>query len=91
MDRKHFIKTTGISLAALLTADNLFAREPTRSLINFPDEVTAILDNQNVKLESKGKQVWSFKGLRVELKKKQEDIVVEIQSPQSTLSEVTLH
>lgn len=91
MNRKNFIRTTGISLAALLTADNLFAREPAKSLINFPDEVTAILNNQNVKLESKGKQIWSFKNLQVELKKKQDLIVVEIQSPQSNLSEITLH
>ena len=90
MNRKNFIRTTGISLAALLTADNLFAGEPTKSLINFPDEVTAILDNQIVKLESKGKQIWIFKDLRVELNKKQEGLVVEIQSPQSNLSEVTL-
>ena len=91
MNRKNFIRTTGISLAALLTADNLFAGEPTKSLINFPDEVTAILNNQNVKLGSKGKQIWSFKDLQVELKKKQDVIVVEIQSPQSILSEITLH
>src|SRR5665213_3981721 len=91
MNRKNFIRTTGISLAALLTADNLFAGEPTKSLINLPDSVTATLDNQNVKLESKGKQIWSFKDLQVELKKKQDVIVVEIQSPQSNLSEITLH
>ncbi len=91
MNRKNFIRTIGISLAALLTADNLFAGEPTKSLINFPNEVTAILNNQNVKLESKGKQIWLFKDLTVTLKKKQEGIVIEIQSPQSKLSEVTLH
>ena len=91
MNRKNFIRTTGISLAALLTADNIFAGEPRKSLINFPDEVTAILNNQNVKLESKAKQIWSFKELHVELKKKEDNIVVEIQSPQSNLSEVTLH
>jgi alpha-galactosidase len=91
MNRKNFIRTTGISLAALLTADNLFAGDPNKPLINFPGEATATLNNQFVKLVSKGKQVWSYKDLRVELKKKDDNIVVEIQSPESEISEVTLH
>jgi alpha-galactosidase len=91
MNRKNFIRTTGISLAALLTADNLFAGDPNKPLINFPGEATATLNNQFVKLVSKGKQVWYYKDLRVELKKKDDNIVVEIQSPESEISEVTLH
>jgi alpha-galactosidase len=91
MNRRSFIHTTGISLAALLISDYLFSGTPGSMLINFPDEVTAILDNELVHLTGKGKQYWTYKNLRVELVKKATSIAVEIQSPKSSLSAVTLH
>ncbi|MEP6750509.1 MAG: hypothetical protein ABJB86_22420 [Bacteroidota bacterium] len=91
MKRRNFIQTTGISLAALLTSDYLFAGATDAMLINFPDEVTAIADNQLVRLTGQGKQIWTYKDLQVELIKKVTGITIEIQSSVSGLSEVTLH
>ena len=93
MNRKNFIQTTGISLASILISDSLLAfyDQPGSQLLNFPDEVTAIVNNQLVKLTGKGKQVWTYRDLVVNLKNTGKSIVIEIQSPQSALSAVTLY
>ncbi len=49
-----------------------------------------MLDNQPVQLTSKGKQVWIYKNLQVDLIKKAGGIAVEIQAPKSALTAVTL-
>ncbi len=93
MNRKNFIQTTGISLASILISNSLLAfdEQPGGQLLNFPDEVTAIVNNQLVKLTGKGKQVWIYRDLIVNLKNTGKSIVIEIQSPQSALSAVTLY
>ena len=93
MNRKNFIQTTGISLASILISDSLLAfyDQPGSQLLNFPDEVTAIVNNQLVKLTGKGKQVWTYQDLIINLKNSGKSIVIEIQSPQSALSAVTLY
>lgn len=93
MNRKNFIQTTGISLASILVSNSLFAfdNQPGGQLINFPDEVTAVVNNQLVKLTDKGKQVWTYQDLIVNLNNSGKSIVIEIQSPQSALSAVTLY
>jgi alpha-galactosidase len=91
MNRKNFIHTTGVSLAAMFTGDFLFAGTQVSMLINFPDEVTAVLDNQFVQLSGRGKQNWTYKDLQVGLVKKPGSISVEINSQKSALSAVTLH
>lgn len=91
MDRKNFIRTTGISLTALLTRDSLFVNKPGGSPVNFPDEVTAIVNNQLINLKSNGKESWQYKQLQVGLHHHGENIVIDLQAPQVSLSAVTLY
>lgn len=52
MKRRNFIKTTGLSIAAVILADSLNAYPNIHSLedtINYPDEVSAIVNNELVK------------------------------------------
>ena len=62
MDRRNFIKTAGLSLASVLISDSLFAwiNHDQTQLINFPDEVTAVVYDESVKLTGKGNQTWTY-------------------------------
>ena len=92
MKRRNFIQTTGLSLASVIVSDRLFATTapPTKQLINLPDDVSAIVNGQTVKLIGKGKQMWTYQGTVVTLINTQDSIKVEIQAPKVSLSEVTL-
>jgi len=57
--------------------------------MNLPDEVTAILEDQLVTLTGRGGS-WTYKDLIVELPVQGGGIAVEIESPRSGLSAVTL-
>jgi alpha-galactosidase len=89
MNRRHFIQTTGLSLAAVLTSDIVFAGSKGQ-LINFPDSVTAIINNQLVTLTSKGKQEWIYQNVLVNVKNSGSSIAIEIQAPKVSLSAVRL-
>lgn len=93
MNRRNFIHTTGISLASILIGDSLssFSSQKTRLLISLPDEVTATVNGQTIKLTGKGRKVWTFKNVIVNLRNTDYGIVVEIQAPGVNLSDVTLH
>lgn len=58
MNRRHFLQTSGISLAAILIHDAgfAFAGSPQSHLLNFPDAVTAMVDGATVSLLGKGQQ-----------------------------------
>ncbi len=90
MNRRNFIQTTGLSLAAVLISDNIFALQKEQ-LINFPDSVTAIVNDQLVKLTGKGNQQWVYQDVIVNLKNTGKTIAVEIQAPKISLSAVTLY
>jgi len=92
MNRRHFIQTSGLSLAVLLFNDPTFASRgcADTALINFPDEVLAIVNGFTVKLTGKGKQIWTFQNLIVSLKNTGNVIAVTIQAPDIKLSAVTL-
>ena len=66
MNRRNFIHTSGLSLAPILISDSIYG-SPNGQLINFPDEVSAILNGQSVKLAGKGQQIWSYQQLIVSL------------------------
>ena len=93
MDRRNFIKTTGLSLASVLINDSIFAKlyPSDAELINFPDEVTAIVNDLTVKLSGKGNQTWTYNNLIVELIKERNSITIEIQAPAVNLGAVILH
>ena len=90
MNRRHFIQTTGLSLASVLISDVVFASQKEQ-LIHFPDAVTAIINNKPVSLKGTGKQQWSYEDVLVVLKNTNKSIVVEIQAPGVSLTEITLY
>ncbi|MEP7376672.1 MAG: hypothetical protein ABI675_24965 [Chitinophagaceae bacterium] len=89
MKRRHFIQTSGLSLAAILLSDSIFG-SPIGQLINFPDEVSAVVNGQIVKLTGKGNQVWTYQDLIVSLKNTGESMAITLQAPGIKLSAVTL-
>ncbi|MEP6584792.1 MAG: hypothetical protein ABJA90_11015 [Ginsengibacter sp.] len=91
MNRRHFIKTTGVSLATVLVSDSLFALKKERKhLINFPDNVSAVIDNQFTKLTGTGKEKWTYNNVVVTLQNTGSTISVNIEAPGVKLSSVTL-
>jgi len=93
MNRKNFIQTTGLSLASVLVSDMLlgFSSSSPVQLINFPDSVTAIINNELVKLVSRGKQQWVYQGVTVSVRNTGKTIAVEVQAPKVKLSAVNLY
>jgi len=92
MKRRNFIRTSGISLAALFMSDTLMAINATskKSVINFPDEVKAVMNDQTVTLSSQGQKEWTYHQLTVRLNETGHSLIAEIQSPGVKLSSVTL-
>jgi len=93
MNRRNFIRTTGVSFASILITDCLFASPNKRwgSSINYPDDVTAIADDEFVNLYGTGKQAWTGKNITVNLINTGNCMLVEIQAPGIQLSSVTLN
>src|ERR1700712_601385 len=89
MNRRNFIQTTGLSLTSLLINDSIFA-SPTPQTINFPDEVAAIINEQKVKLVSKGKDTWTYQDLLISLKNTEFGVAIAVQAPKVRLSAITL-
>lgn len=92
INRRNFIRTTGISLASVLMAETLFANpnKQKNHLINFPDEVTAMADGHSIQLYGKENQNWMNGGIEVNLINSDKSILVRIQAPGLSLSSVTL-
>ncbi len=92
MERRHFLRTSGLSLAAVLLSDSIFSftNSPQGQLINFPDAVTATVDGAVVTLTGKGQQLWEYKTITVQLKNTGNSIAVFVQAPGVKLSAVTL-
>ena len=92
MDRRNFIKATGLTLAAALMHDSLFSapKDQRRQLINYPDKVSAIIDDQTVQLASTENEIWTYQDVLVSLENTGAGIAVTIQAPKVKLSSVTL-
>jgi len=91
MNRKNFIRTAGLSLAAFLTNDHLLANNQKGSFLHFPDEINAVWNGQFIQLKRSTGQKWLYKNLQVDLNRSDDKITIEIQSPSSELATVTLH
>ena len=83
MDRRHFLYTTGLSIASAILSRNSFAGESSgKALINFPDSVSAIINGRDVKLKSSDQQSWIYQDLVLALSKYGENaILAEVQAP----------
>lgn len=93
MQRKTFIRTTGLSLGAWLLHSTFkaFAHdEPPAIDLAYPDSITALVRNETVTLKGKGKE-WEGNDVAVKLSKKKGAMTVEIEAPGVALSEVRLH
>jgi len=91
MNRRQFIRNTGLSLGAIFISDAILAGVYDHAAINYPDAVTAIIDNELVQLSGNGQQHWVYRNLLVDLKYKNQSLEVAITAPQCSLSAVTLH
>jgi alpha-galactosidase len=93
MNRRRFVRAGALSVASLLLGDSLSAhpRSPKDQLMNQPDDVTAILDEQTVRLRSDGNSRWTYRELVVDVLERDARLVVDVQAPAVRLSEVTLH
>ena len=67
-----------------------FSNDKKSALINFPDTVNAIINNQAVKLTAKGNDTWTYQDVIVTLKNDDDNIEVFIQAPKVKISSVTL-
>lgn len=64
--------------------------QQTRQLINFPDEVSAIADENFVKLTAIGKERWRYRDIVLYLDNTSTGITVSLEAPGIRLSSVTL-
>ena len=92
MDRRNFIQTTGLSMAAILLSDSMFgiAKNGNELLVNYLDMVTAIVNDLLVKLTGKENK-WTYKEVVVTLMNSGNGTSIEIQAPKVSVSAVTLH
>jgi alpha-galactosidase len=92
MNRRNFIHTTGLSIASLLVSDSVFSLtgRDKGQLINFPDEVSAIINEQTVKLAGKDNQIWTYQDLLVSLENNSKSMTAFLQAPATNLYSVTL-
>lgn len=90
MNRRHFIKTTGLSLAATLLYEQAFSATGERiTSISIPDQVTAIVNNLPVTLVKSG-DFWIYQDVAVSFETTKSSLITFIQAPGVSLSEVTL-
>jgi len=62
-----------------------------RFTISFPDEVSAIINDQTVRLSGKAQQEWTYRELVIRMRNTGYSLMAEIQAPEVKLSSVTLH
>ncbi len=93
MDRRKFIKTSGLSLATILISKTFYGNSKPESanLINTPDKVTAKVNQQTVLLNKVKDAVWENNGVSVQLKNKKNALAVYVEAPGVELSNVVLH
>lgn len=93
MKRRDFIKTSGLSLGALLIDDVLVGLGKkfwkTRRL-RFPDKIFATINEHNVELKKNGNDTWEYENLMVELKTRNNSIDVWVTAYNTVLCNVSL-
>ena len=90
MHRRHFLKASGLSLAGLLIADFAAAGGKKKYILQMPDAVEILSGDQYFLLQSPNQHTWTYKDVIVDLKKLNDVIAVNIQSPVIALKEVRL-
>ena len=90
MHRRHFIKTTGLSLAGLVISDFTVAGGKKNHTIQMPDVVEIFSGDQYFLLRSSDQHTWTYKDVIIGIKKLNDKIAVHVQSPTMALKEVKL-
>ncbi len=90
MNRRHFIKISGASLATLLVSNYVKAEGISPTVIQMPDAVKILSGDDYLPLQSSDKQTWTYRDVIVRLKPNKDSVSVFIQSPTIPLKEVQL-
>jgi hypothetical protein len=93
MKRREFMKTTGLSLGALLIGQVPRSSEhgpSSRGRINFPDEILVYTDNGAVPLKASDGRKWIGTDIGVELLETRDGLAVEVQSPETPLRSIVV-
>ena len=93
MDRRKFIKTSGLSLASVLVAKTFYGSSKTdrADVMNIPDKITAEANQQIIQLNQVKDAVWENNGIRVHLKNSKKALAVFVEAPDVELTNVVLH
>ncbi|RYE13336.1 MAG: hypothetical protein EOP45_21365, partial [Sphingobacteriaceae bacterium] len=90
MDRRHFLRLSATTAAAILYSRITFASSTGSALINHPDEAWAKFNDQWVKLTGSGGNVFFYQDIHVELKASGDGRAVYVQSPSVSLQSIRL-
>ena len=92
MDRRHFIKNSGFTLAGLIFSDPLihaFNAGADKDELAYPDSINALINGKMSSL-SGGDDQWNVENLNVFLDKNKTGIDIKIKCPGANLETVTL-
>jgi alpha-galactosidase len=90
LNRRHFIKISGASLASLFVSSYIKAEGITATVIQMPDAVKILSGNDYLSMQSSDKQTWTYRDVIVRLKPNKDSVAVFIQSRSMPLKEVQL-
>lgn len=90
MDRKKFIKISGVSMAGLIINPTPFSNFPPQYLLALPDQVFISSGNQQLTLISADKTTWVYKDVTLIIKQLAGHQEVQVQSPKIPLNNVQL-
>jgi alpha-galactosidase len=90
MLRRNFIKLSAAGFAAVMYSRLTYAEGLAGSVVNNPDEVWAQIDTEWVKLTGSGKDVFTYKDVRVEIKTSGNSKGVYVLAPETELRGIKL-
>ncbi|MCX7986349.1 MAG: hypothetical protein N2662_05375, partial [Bacteroidales bacterium] len=91
MNRRHFIRCSGLSLGSLLLADLHWGTQFKSKAIKLPDRIEALIGNQKVMLYKSSTTTWENKNLSVEVRRNKLSVDVSITAYHEAVSEVVLY
>lgn len=90
LNRRNFLKLTGVSAGALLIPNYLRAERAGASVIQMPEVVKILSGNEYWTMHPSDAQTWTYKDIVVTLKTLKDAVAVYVQSPTAALAEVQL-
>ncbi|MES2629413.1 MAG: hypothetical protein V4616_10645 [Bacteroidota bacterium] len=92
MNRRHFIRTSGIAVTAACIPFSGFSFDtPQESqVMGLPGGVSAIIGGKETRLQSKDRLSWENGALKVKLSKTETSVAVEVQAPGVAIEEIRI-